>query len=73
MCSCCQHWNEMPHRLINAIFHLKRYENRCGLYLHLPVALEVPLVRILTQPSQMQLKLLQQSNGNLSFTLLVAQ
>jgi hypothetical protein len=31
------------------------------------------LVRLLTQPSQMQLKLLQQSYGDLLFTPLVAQ
>jgi hypothetical protein len=63
----------MPHCLINAIFHLKGYENGLSLSLHPPVALEVSLVRLLTQPSQMQLKLLQQSYGDLLFTPLVAQ
>jgi hypothetical protein len=63
----------MPHCLINAIFLLKRYENGLNLSLHPRVALEVSLVRLLTQPSQMQLKLLQQSYGDLLFTPLVAQ
>jgi hypothetical protein len=63
----------MSHCLINAIFDLKGYENGLSLSLHPPVALEVPLVRVLTQPSQMQLKILQQSYGDLLFTPLVAQ